>query len=65
MDAAKIKNIQKMITNHQDAVSRRGGPSPPAPRPSGAGLDRDDLSKVMTNDVIGKGSFDPTEALKK
>lgn len=65
MDAAKIKNIQKMITNHQDAVSRRGGPSPPPPRPLGAGLDRDDLSKVMTNDVIGKGSFDPTEALKK
>lgn len=65
MDAAQVRKIQNMITNHQDAVSRRGGPSPPSPRPAGAGLDRDDLSKVMTNDVIGKGSFDPTEALRK
>jgi len=50
MDANKIKTVQDMIKNHQSAVQ-----PPPRVVPVGAGRNSDDLSKVMTNDVIGKG----------
>lgn len=50
MDAHRIKEIQDMIKKHRESVQ-------PTPReiPVGAGRPSDDLSKVATNDVIGKG----------
>lgn len=50
LNAHRIKEIQAMIKNHQAAVQ-----PPPREIPVGAGRPSDDLSKVMTNDVIGKG----------
>jgi len=50
MDAKKIKELQGMINRHKVAVQ------PPSREiPVGAGRPSDDLSKVASNDVIGKG----------
>jgi hypothetical protein len=69
MDVNKIKDIQGAIVNHQNAVLRRGGPFVPGGSTGGStgghNVYDEDLSKVMSNDVIGKSSFDPTEALRK
>jgi len=51
MDANKIKEIQGMIKNHQATLRQ----PPPRDIPVGAGKLSDDLSKVMSNDLIGKG----------
>lgn len=50
MDANRIKEIQGLIRTHQATIK-------PQPRivPVGAGRPSDDLSKVQTTDVIGKG----------
>jgi len=50
MDGNKIKTMQNMIRNHQATIQ-------PQPReiPVGAGRPSDDLSKVASNDIIGKG----------
>lgn len=50
MDANKIKQIQGLIKNHQSTIQ-----PPPRVVPVGAGRPSDDLSKVMSNDLIGKG----------
>jgi hypothetical protein len=50
MDAKKIKEIQGLIKNHQNSIQ-----PPPRNIPVGAGRNSDDLSKVMSNDIIGKG----------
>jgi len=50
MDANKIKEIQETIRKHQEAVR-----STQREVPVGAGRSSDDLSKVMSNDIIGKG----------
>jgi hypothetical protein len=50
MDAKKVKEIQGLIKNHQNSIQ-----PPPRNIPVGAGRPSDDLSKVMSNDVIGKG----------
>ena len=52
MDQNKIKEVQNIIKNHQDAVRRQ---TPPKDIPVSAGKLTDDLSKVASNDVIGKG----------
>ena len=51
MDIKEIEKIQEMIRKHQAAFP------PPRPKniPVGAGRPSDDLSKVQTTDVIGKG----------
>jgi hypothetical protein len=51
MNAYRIKEIQQMIKNHQVTLQ----PTPLRDVPVGAGLNSDDLSKVQTTDVIGKG----------
>lgn len=51
MDANKVKQTQEMIKNHQKAVS----PPHSIDIPVGAGRPTDDLSKVASNDMIGKG----------
>lgn len=51
MDANKIKEIQNMIKNHQITVHP---PSRAREVPVGRPVD-EDISKVMTNDIIGKG----------
>lgn len=49
MDIKQIEKIQAMIKKHQAA-------NPPSRDiPVGAGRPSDDLSKVQTTDVIGKG----------
>ena len=50
MESHKIKEIQGMIKRHQATIQ-------PQPRdiPVSAGRLSDDLSKVASNDVIGKG----------
>jgi hypothetical protein len=50
MESQKIKEIQGMIKRHQETIQ-------PQPRdiPVSAGRLSDDLSKVASNDVIGKG----------
>jgi len=50
MESQKIKEIQGMIKRHQATIQ-------PQPRdiPVSAGRLSDDLSKVASNDVIGKG----------
>jgi len=50
MDANKIKEIQRLIKNHQATIQ-----PPPRDIPVGAGRASDDLSKVASNDIIGKG----------
>lgn len=55
MNADKIHATQEAIRKHQEAVTRQQHLEQRKYVPTGAGLDRDDLSKVMTNDVIGKG----------
>jgi hypothetical protein len=58
MDAKKISEIQGMIKNHQGSgggSASRTGQGGRRDIPTGAGRSSDDLSKVMTNDVIGKG----------
>jgi len=50
MNAHRIKEIQDMIKNHQATIK-----APPREIPVGAGRPSDDLSKVMSNDLIGKG----------
>ena len=50
MDAKKIKELQGMINRHKAVVQ-----PPPREIPVGAGRSSDDLSKVESNDVIGKG----------
>lgn len=50
MDAKKVREIQNLIKNHQATVQ-----APPRVIPVGAGRASDDLSKVASNDVIGKG----------
>jgi hypothetical protein len=49
MNSHRIKEIQNMIKNHQNTIK-----TPPREVPVGAGRLSDDLSKVMTNDIIGK-----------
>jgi hypothetical protein len=51
MNAYRIKEIQQMIKNHQVVLP----PQPQRDIPVGAGRNSDDLSKVQTTDVIGKG----------
>lgn len=52
MDIKKIEEIQEMIKKHQETVQ----PPPKGyPIPASAGRLSDDLSKVQTTDVIGKG----------
>lgn len=62
MDAKRIKEIQNLITNHQASmpktsreISRSVCSQCPSPVPTGAGRLTDDLSKVASSDVIGKG----------
>jgi len=55
MNADKIRATQEAIRKHQAAVIKDQHARERKYVPTGAGLDRDDLSKVMTNDVIGKG----------
>lgn len=50
MDANQVKKIQGMIKDHQATIQ-----PPPRVIPVGAGKLSDDLSKVASNDVIGKG----------
>ena len=50
MDVNKIKEIQGLIKKHQATIQ-----PPPREIPVGAGRPSDDLSKVQTTDLIGKG----------
>jgi hypothetical protein len=50
MDINKIEEIQRQIKKHQAAVQ-----PPSRDIPVGAGRLSDDLSKVQSTDVIGKG----------
>ncbi len=50
MDAERIKEIQNMIKNHQNAILKTNQ------RPAGHNVCDEDLSKVASNDIIGKGS---------
>lgn len=52
MDANKIKEIQNMIKNHHGVVESQ---TKEREVPIEAGRSTDDLSKVMSNDLIGKG----------
>lgn len=51
MNVHRLKEIQGMIRRHQEALKN----VTPREIPVGAGRDTDDLSKVASNDVIGKG----------
>jgi hypothetical protein len=51
MDIKKIEEIQAQIKKHQSTIQLPKG----YPIPAGAGRLSDDLSKVQTTDVIGKG----------
>lgn len=55
MNAHRIKEIHDMIKNHQGAVLNQGVQRSDRAVPVGAGRDSDDLSKVASNDIIGKG----------
>jgi len=55
MNADKIRATQEAIRKHQEATTKQQHLAERKYVPTGAGLDKDDLSKVMTNDVIGKG----------
>ena len=55
MNADKIHATQEAIRKHQEAVIKQQHLAERKYVPTGAGLDKDDLSKVMSNDVIGKG----------
>jgi len=55
MNADKIHATQEAIRKHQEAVTKQQHLDQRKYVPTGAGLDKDDLSKVMSNDVIGKG----------
>jgi hypothetical protein len=50
MEIKNVERIQQMIKNHRAAVT-----PPEREIPVGAGNLSDDLSKVMSNDIIGKG----------
>jgi len=52
MNIDKIKKINRLIKNHQDSILRQ---QPPQNIPADAGRLSDDLSKVASSDVIGKG----------
>lgn len=52
MDAAQIKMIQDAIKNHQHALIEQAKKSR---GPAGHNVRDEDLSKVASNDIIGKG----------
>lgn len=57
MDPNKISVLHDMVKRHQQAVQRGTNITP---RPVGAGLDSDDLSKVASTEAIDKGGSEET-----
>lgn len=52
MDAAQIKRMQDAIKHHQQALIEQ---AKKAKAPAGHNVRDEDLSKVASNDIIGKG----------